>query len=203
MSKQFHRQPTKRMRRRERKEERQRENQARLTANKRNVMMAGIIACIVAVGIAFGVRAFTSPSGSASTDSTVQCNVSEQGIYHIHAHLSTYIDEQRVLLPKNIGITRSCIYWLHTHDPNGIVHVEAPKQDTFTLGTFLQFWRQQVYEVQYPIEFTSTQGWKVYVNGKPYSGDFNHLKLSNHLLITLAYNSPHATPDKAFNWGQL
>jgi len=206
MSKQWNRQgrPTKQMLRRERKEERQRQDQARLTAKrKRNVILAVAAACMVIVGIVFGIRAVTSPPNSASTETNVQCNVNEQSIYHIHVHLTTYIDGQRVVLPKNVGITSTCIYWLHTHDTSGIIHIEAPKQDTFTLGTFLRFWRDQVYATQYPIELSSTTGWKVYVNGKPYSGDFNRIQLAAHTLVTLAYNSPNARPDTVFNWGQL
>src|SRR5215831_12793698 len=40
-----------------------------------------------------------------------------QTAYHIHAHLTIYINGQFVSIPKNIGIAAdgSCFYWMHTN----------------------------------------------------------------------------------------
>ncbi|HVA52669.1 MAG TPA: hypothetical protein VNF05_04060, partial [Acidimicrobiales bacterium] len=35
-----------------------------------------------------------------------------------------------------------CLYWLHTHVADGIIHVEAPKKQSFTLGQFFDVWGQ-------------------------------------------------------------
>ncbi|WP_136625277.1 hypothetical protein [Dictyobacter kobayashii] len=53
-----------------------------------------------------------------------------------------YINGQPVQVPQNVGIAsdQSCIYWLHTHDTSGIIHIESPTQKTYTLGNFTQLW---------------------------------------------------------------
>ncbi|HKR74492.1 MAG TPA: hypothetical protein VJR94_10330, partial [Candidatus Nitrosocosmicus sp.] len=44
-------------------------------------------------------------------------------------------------VPAGIGIIpNECIFWLHTHDDSGIIHVEAPYETSFSLGQFLQVW---------------------------------------------------------------
>jgi hypothetical protein len=108
-------------------------------------------------------------------------------------------------IPQNLGIAsdQSCLYWLHTHDTSGVIHVEAPNQQVFTLGTFFKEWSEVFPQLQYPVQLSSNDGWKVYVNGKPYTGDFHKIELSAHTLITMAYQSPNAVPDTVYNWGDL
>jgi hypothetical protein len=220
MSKQVsgQRQPVRQTQRRERREEIRRRDQEQIaTKRKRNIIIAGIIAGVVIIGAVVGAIALfggLSPSTNNNISTTgtsqtappignVQCNVNEQLAFHIHAHLSIYIDGQSVALPAQIGITNTCYYWLHTHDTSGIIHMESPIQTIFTLGTFLQLWRHQFSQLQYQNQLSSTEGWKVYIDGKPYTGDFNKIELKAHELITLAYNSPNVKPDTVFNWGQL
>lgn len=219
MSKQLsgQRPPVKQAQRRERREEMRRRDQAQVAANqKRKVIIAIIAGFLVLGGIIGAIALFggfssspnngISPTGSsqmAPPVNNVQCNVNEQLAFHIHMHLSTYINGQNVALPAQIGITNTCFYWLHTHDTTGIIHIESPVQDKFTLGTFLQLWREQFSQLQYPNQLSSTEGWKVYIDGKPYNGDFNQIELKAHQLITLAYNSPNVQPDTVYNWGQL
>jgi hypothetical protein len=220
MSKQLsgQRPPVKQAQRRERREEMRRRDQAQVAANqKRKVIIAIIAGFLVLGGIIgaialFGGFSSSSPNNGISTTGSsqlappvnnVQCNVNEQLAFHIHMHLSTYINGQNVALPAQIGITNTCFYWLHTHDTTGIIHIESPVQDKFTLGTFLQLWREQFSQLQYPNQLSSTEGWKVYIDGKPYNGDFNQIELKAHQLITLAYNSPNVQPDTVYNWGQL
>jgi len=220
MSKQVsgQRQPVRQAQRRERREEMRRRDQEQIaTKRKRNIIITMVIVCVVIIGAVVGAIALfggLSPSTNNNISTTgtsqmappvnnVQCNVNEQLAFHIHAHLSMYIDGQSVPLPGQIGITNTCYYWLHTHDASGIIHMESPIQTTFTLGTFLQLWRHEFSQLQYQNQLSSTEGWKVYIDGKPYTGDFNKIDLKAHELITLAYNSPNVKPDTVFNWGQL
>ncbi|HEY5006310.1 MAG TPA: hypothetical protein VII61_24325 [Ktedonobacteraceae bacterium] len=220
---------TKQDRRRAHREEelRQATAQRRATLVKRGV--AGIIVgvvLIVAINFFTGLAnrnssgaTATQPSPTAASASTptsvsdqsslapavdgVLCNLSEQLAYHIHAHLSIYISGKAVPVSESIGITSSCIYWLHTHDTSGIIHIESPTQKTYTLGNFLDLWQQQFSQLQYPAQLDQSTGWQVYVNGKLYADSFRSIPLNVHTLITLAYQSPGVKPDTAFNWGDL
>src|ERR1700692_1912038 len=64
--------------------------------------------------------------------------------YHVHVHVAVYVKGNMERLPAGIGITQprllekysnghfydvglyDCLYWLHTHVADGIVHVESP-----------------------------------------------------------------------------
>jgi hypothetical protein len=207
---------TKQERRRDRREEQRRREEERLRTVKRNRIIIGVsvlaVILIVAAAVFFGNRNSSTASiadqGSnpayPNVDNSV-CQANEQVAYHVHAHLSIYINGQQVPVPQNLGIAsdQSCLYWLHTHDTTGVIHVEAPSQQKFTLGTFFKEWSQVFPQLQYPVQLSSSDGWKVYVNGKPYNGDFHNIELSAHTLITLAYQSPNAPIDTVYNWGDL
>jgi hypothetical protein len=60
------------------------------------------------------------------------------GGFHIHTHLDIFINGNHYTVPSQIGIKPDdrCLYWLHTHDDNGVIHIEAPEKRDFTLGKF-------------------------------------------------------------------
>ncbi len=63
--------------------------------------------------------------------------------YHIHAQLTVILPSGiTAQVPPNIGVSKSCMYWLHTHEPDGKLHVEAPSQTVATLADFLEIWRR-------------------------------------------------------------
>lgn len=80
--------------------------------------------------------------------------------YHVHVHLALYVNVRMIRLPAGIGVTQppliekyktgnfydvglyDCLYWLHTHVADGIIHVEAPAKQSFTLGQFFDIWNQ-------------------------------------------------------------
>ncbi|MDE3222127.1 MAG: hypothetical protein KGL79_01700 [Acidobacteriota bacterium] len=86
--------------------------------------------------------------------------------YHVHVHLAIFVDGVQKALPAGVGITKpyltehlrsgtfldtsiyDCLYWLHTHVADGIIHVEAPAKATFTLGQFFDVWRQPLSATQ-------------------------------------------------------
>jgi hypothetical protein len=223
-------QQTKQEKRRERREERrsQREAQLRAERRRRYLTFGGVAVAVVvvlAVSIIFylshpattgahsqaatsSINAQSKPTSSTSLAlsplalDNIDCNSKEQFTYHVHAHLSLYINGSPVTVPAYIGIDNNnqCFYWLHTHDVSGIIHIEAPQQGTYTLGTFFRLWDQRFSQLGYPQQLNQTADWKVYVNGKPYNGDFHNIALGAHMLITMAYNTPNAQPDTAYNW---
>lgn len=140
----------------------------------------------------------------------VYCDALEQSVEHIHSHLSIYIDGKPSPLPQYIGIpvdqqsgSPTCYYWLHTHDSSGIIHIESPSTEPFTLGQFIDEWNQGFQSVGFPSQLLLNTGWTIWVNGKSYHGTLDSIPLSAHALITIAYNSPNAKPDTTYNWGSL
>ena len=101
----------------------------------------------------------------------VGCNVNEIFTEHIHAHLAIEHRGTEVRIPANIGFVSAgyaviCIYWLHTHDDSGLIHIEAPG-GAFTLADFFAVWGQPLS----PSRVGPYSGRvRAYVNGAPYKG---------------------------------
>jgi hypothetical protein len=73
--------------------------------------------------------------------SGITCDETEHLVYHNHTKLAINYENGSLSVPAGIGIIpNECIFWLHTHDDSGIVHVESPYETTFSLGQFLQVW---------------------------------------------------------------
>ena len=144
----------------------------------------------------------------------VYCNTLEQLSYHIHAHITMYINGVDTPLVANTGIAPlgvtstanvTCYYWLHTHDASGVIHIESPTTKLYTLSQFFDVWQQKFSSSTnpFPTELSSSAGWVIYVNGKQVNTDFNHLLLHAHDLITMGYNSPGIKPDTTYAWQGL
>ena len=97
-----------------------------------------------------------STTGTGKVDG-ITCGPTEQLVYHIHAHLAVFKNGQAYTLPAGVGIPGShavntnqgpiasggsCIYWLHTHTTDGVIHIESPSKKIYTLGNFFDEWHQ-------------------------------------------------------------
>jgi hypothetical protein len=82
--------------------------------------------------------------GFGGTVSAVSCDSGgHDAAYHIHAQLAVILPSGvTAQVPPNIGISDRCMYWLHTHEPDGKLHVEAPSETVATLADFLEIWRR-------------------------------------------------------------
>src|SRR5713226_8895244 len=207
MSKQSSRQLTRQEQRRE--EQRRREEERQRAAKTKRITTIGIIVAVAlaVVGlVAFAIIQNQAPANAAYPPiDKVSCLSTEQSGTHVHAHVTIYINGTSTPIPANVGIAPdgSCLYWLHTHDSTGVIHIEAPSGASATFGNFLAIWEQKFQQVGYPSELSSSTGWQVYVNGKPFTGDFHAIPLQAHTLITLALNSPGIKPDTSYPWNGL
>src|SRR5438045_2246489 len=152
---------TRRSQRQARREERHRQEERLRAAKKRRTIWistgVGVIVVVVAaivVGIMLNNRnvqanhntsssknaAITSDNPAYPVVDDIACQTNEQLAYHIHAHLSIYVNGAPVSQPANIGIAsdKSCIYWLHTHRTDGVIHIESPNANKYSLGTFFK-----------------------------------------------------------------
>ncbi len=63
---------------------------------------------------------------------------------HIHPKLTIIIDGKKQLIPAGIGIAADGSHdAIHTHTPDGIIHIESPVAATFRLGMFFEIWGKE------------------------------------------------------------
>ncbi len=136
-------------------------------------------------------------------------NLSED--FHVHAHLSIFLNGQQLAIPAAIGINHptfltkdiwpdgyaiygDCHYSIHTHDTSGRLHVEAPAPGTFTLGQFFAIWGE-------PLSYGNIAGITgspvvVYVNDgtnlRRFTGDLASIELVSQREITIQVGTPLA-----------
>ncbi len=189
---------------------------AQRRARRRRILLVSLIAAAVVLIAAGSVFAYVNSHNSTSQATPTEqvfnpayppvdgifCDQLEQTSYHIHAHLTIYLNGQPVSIPQGVGIAsdQSCLYWLHTHDSTGVLHIEAPKKVSPTLADFLDIWGQGFSSLGFHNELASSAGWTIYVDGKQVNSTFKQLVLQSHMVITIAYNSPNITPDSTYNW---
>lgn len=204
---------------RERREQELR--RSKTAKNRRNWAVAGGIGVIVVALLLFAGHTLASGAGKSSTaslvptpkeapgkviDGVVGCDSSGMVPgYHVHMHLAMYDAGKPVTLPALIGFNTNhdCLYWLHTHDPTGIIHLEAPHHLVPTLGNFFDVWGQPLSRTQMATKSVkSGQRMEVFVNMKPYHGNPRDIKLTPHATITLEIGPPFVKP-QPFNFGTL
>lgn len=80
-------------------------------------------------------------SCSTKTD-LLQINVLDHSnlALHIHPTLAIEILGERWAFPANIGITDKKLRVVHTHESDGVLHVESPVPHQFVLGDFFTIW---------------------------------------------------------------
>jgi hypothetical protein len=125
-------------------------------------------------------------SASAPAIDGIRCEPIERLAYHIHAHLTIRIRGALEVVPSQIGFRESCLYWIHTHDTSGIVHVEAPTQDLFTLGQFFDIWNMNLdWNHVGPTAAETGEHVFTFVNGRVWTGDPLEITLRAHAVIEL------------------
>jgi hypothetical protein len=146
----------------------------------------------------------TDQGGNGNTVDGIAC---DQGMetpdYHIHVHVSLYVNGEQLAIPKAIGvkdavasngfvIAGGCFYWVHTHDATGIIHVEPPTHIDVNLGALFDIWGQ-------PLSKTGVAGYDgdvtVFVDGEKYTGDPREIVFEAHKQIALEVGTPVVTPD--------
>jgi hypothetical protein len=149
--------------------------------------------------------ASTTQNGKTVDGITCRPLAKETVKYHVHIHVAIFVNGKQMRLPAGIGITKpfvvqhfssgpfddvglyNCLYWLHTHVADGIVHVEAPSKQSFTLGEFFDVWGQPLG----PNQVGPAKGKVVvYENGKQLTGNPRQTQLIPHGDIQIDIGSP-------------
>jgi hypothetical protein len=142
----------------------------------------------------------TAQGGHGQTVDGIGCGTQEYATLHVHTHLAIFYDGKQMQIPQYIGFAPSvgdgCLYWIHTHDASGIIHIEAPdinppQGGPFTLGMLFDIWGQ-------PLERNDVAGFvgpvTAYVNGATYDGDLRAIPLGAHQQIVLEVGTPLVPP---------
>lgn len=167
---------------------------------KKKKYMMIIIPVIIAVAAASAAGAVLYKPQPALAISGVECQGSESFVNHVHSHLDLFVDGQRQEVPAQVGILSSpyCLFWLHTHSTDGVIHVESPTKKQFTLGQFLDIWNQTGSSKGL---FSAVEGKPVtaYVNGTQFQGDYRSIPLESRQEITMAYGKPPSEIPKGWD----
>jgi hypothetical protein len=145
----------------------------------------------------------TAQGGNGQPVDGIEGSSREMLKVHVHAHLALFSKGQQLAIPYGIGIVKpfqvnngfvgmgAGIYWLHTHDATGIIHVESPDDRTYTLGNFFDIWGE-------PLSAHEVAGLRgtvrAFADGKPYTGNPRDIVLGAHTQITLEVGSPTVPP---------
>ena len=93
-------------------------------------------------------------------------------------------------IPAGIGIIPNhCIFWLHTHDDSGIIHIESPIRTEFSLDQFLKVW--DIFDNSSLIENISKNDIAANVsvisenNSQSKSNNYKNIILENNAIITV------------------
>ena len=138
----------------------------------------------------------------------ISCQSSEQTLFHIHAHLTVFVNGSARQIPAAIGIPGAvaqstpagsfveegtCFYWLHTHAADGIIHIESPVHRSYTLGNFFDEWGQPLSTSR--VGPASGHVVAIY-NGQVFKGSPRDVPLTAHAQIQLEVGTPLVAPEK-------
>jgi hypothetical protein len=147
-----------------------------------------------------------STVGGAPVDGiTCRPTMEQADAYHVHVHVAIFVDGKQRRLPAGAGIVaprasvnlpgglfvdsgaNDCLYWLHVHADDGIIHVEAPSKQNFTLGQFFDIWGQPLG----PDQVGPARGTVVaFLNGTRFAGNPRNIPLLAQGDIQLDVGSP-------------
>ena len=148
----------------------------------------------------------TSTATGAPVDGITCRTTAKQKVgYHVHTHVAIFVNGNQVRIPAGAGIAAprlaehestgvfydnsvlGCLYWLHVHANDGVIHVEAPAKQTFTLGQFFDIWGQPLS----PTQVGPATGTVVaFVNGTRFTGNPRDVPLLKQGVIQLDVGSP-------------
>jgi hypothetical protein len=160
---------------------------------------------VVLQNVADLAPASTTSSGAPVDGITCRTAKDQSVRYHIHVHVDIFVNGAQKRLPAGAGIPSpqlrehfanglfidngigNCLYWLHVHTTDGVIHVESPDKATFTLGQFFDIWQQPLNANQVgPAKGRVT----AYENGRRFVGSPRNLPLLPHATVQLDVGSP-------------
>ncbi len=164
----------------------------------RSFRIAGIAALLL--GALAGPSPAEPPTGQPVDG--IHCDAMEGSVFHIHQHVALFDHGRPVTIPDDIGrpLVAGCFYWIHTHTPDGIVHIESPAFRTFVLGQFFDVWGQPLSATAVGPARIAKGQLRAFVDGLPFKGDPRTIELNQHADITLEAGPPYHKPVPFTDW---
>jgi len=151
--------------------------------------------------------ASTAASATGQPVDGISCQTTEQTLFHIHAHLTVFVNGTPRQIPAGIGVPGAqaqstargsfisggtCLYWLHGHAADGIIHIESPVKRTYTLGDYFDEWGQRLG----PDQVGPSVGHVTAIyDGHAYLGNPRDIPLTAHAQIQLEVGTPLVGPE--------
>lgn len=135
----------------------------------------------------------------------IRCDTSEGAVEHVHSHLQLFDRGRAQTVPAQVGIPSGagCLYWLHTHSSDGIIHIEAPVARTFTLGQFFDIWDMDLNRTTAAgIHARRGTVLHVTVNGRPWTADPRAIQLRDRDEIVIQSGPPFVSGHAA-DWAHI
>ncbi len=148
---------------------------------KKSTLIVLVIAVVI-LGLALYPNIWKGGSDTENqqTNHSVPCLLPNLSlIQHIHATLIITVDGEPEAVPANIGLSQTCERAVHTHETDGVIHVEAQDNRRYVFADFLDVWGKDSNRPGYELE--------TLVDGKPFAGDLAELELENEQIIELHY----------------
>jgi len=167
--------------------------------------IATVIAIVIILVVYFSENSSSTPNLMTSVIQGISCEPSEGTVFHIHVHLNVFVNDKPITVPAGIGIKpNECLYWLHTHDASGVIHIESPQQMTFTLGQFIQVWDNTPGISPKFEELTNgDKNLQIFVNGNKVKDTYDEITLSAHDQIVIIFGAIPQTIPSSYTFGGL
>lgn len=156
----------------------------------RNLVITILVIGIILALILWSVFGAISESKSCKTDPVTEINIGGHTNIklHIHSDLRILIDGKEEFIPANIGIGNNLMRPLHTHNPDGEIHIEGPCARDFTIGEFFQVWGREFNRQCIFDKCTDNGVLRFIVNGKE-NQDFENYIMRDGDNMVIEYNS--------------
>jgi len=159
------------------------------------------VAALAAVLALLPLAARAEPPTGATIDG-IRCDAAEGAVSHIHQHVTIYAHGKPVAIPGDVGrpATAQCLYWIHTHTPDGLIHEESPVIRSFTLGNLFDVWGEPLSPTRVASATVPRGALRVYVDGKRYAGNPRDIPMATHTDVTLEAGPPYRIPAPFTDW---
>lgn len=169
--------------------------------NRRLILIVSAVAVPVIVGgiIAVMLLLAKAPEPVLAIDG-ITCDKTEHFVYHTHSHMDIFVNGEPYDVPGGIGIKPTqCLFWLHTHSDDGVIHVESPEDRIMTVGQFFDIWEMTSSEVQNFPEAPTSNGDngppQVYISGeKVEESGYRDAKIYPNTEIAVIFGLPLPSP---------